>query len=304
MTQIAAVPPGGTCEQFLSLLDWATGGDTDMQNYLQRVAGYAATGDTSEQAFFFFHGHGGNGKTLLMNAIARALGSYAKSSATETFTASRTDRHPTELAHLRGARLVTASETEELQTWAESRIKSVTGGEKIVARRMREDPIEFVPTFKLVIMGNHRPSVRSPDESIRRRLHFVPFKATIGANEKDKDLPQKLLAEMPGILGWIIEGARKWQTIGLAPPQAITAATQDYLEEEDLVGQWIADRAEKRPGAWTRTRDLYGNWRTWADQAGVPPETDKWLKQALEKRGYTYKAKNNGRGFLGLCLRS
>src|SRR5271155_4119772 len=129
-----------------------------------------------------------------------------------------------------GARAVTATETEEGRRWAESRIKQLTGGDTISARFMRQDFFDFCPSFKLVIAGNHRPSLRSVDEAIRRRFHLIPFAVTIPPKERDGELTEKLKSEWPGILGWIIEGALEWKTEGLRPPAAVIDATAAYLE--------------------------------------------------------------------------
>ena len=125
--------------------------------------------------------------------LSRAvIGGYCRTAPIETFTASPSDRHPTDLAGLRGARLVTAVETEEGRRWAESKIKALTGGDKIAARFMRQDFFEYTPQFKLLIAGNHKPGLRSVDEAIRRRLHLIPFTVTIPAEERDPGLPDKL----------------------------------------------------------------------------------------------------------------
>ena len=133
----------------------------------------------------------------------------------ETFTASAVDRHPTDLAGLRGARLVTAVETEEGRNWAESRIKSLTGGDPVSVRFMRQDFFEYTPQFTVVIIGNHKPGLRSVDEAIKRRIHFIPFLVTIPAEERDSELSEKLRIEWPGILQWAIEGFLMWQREGL-----------------------------------------------------------------------------------------
>jgi putative DNA primase/helicase len=116
----------------------------------------------------------------------------------------------TDLAGLRGARLVTAVETEEGRRWAESRIKSLTGGEKIAARFMRQDFFEYAPQFKPIIAGNHKPGLRSVDEAIRRRFNPIPFTVTIPPEERDETLPEKLKSELPGILAWMITGCTDW----------------------------------------------------------------------------------------------
>ena len=181
MSKITTVAPDrmSTPSLWLSFLDKVTGGNAELVAFLQRVAGYSLTGDTREHALFFLYGVGANGKTTFLNAITGALGDYCRNAPIETFTANKNDRHPTDLAGLRGARLVTAVETEEGRQWAESKIKSLTGGDKISARFMRQDFFEYTPQFKLLIAGNHKPGLRSVDEAIRRRMHLIPFTVTI-----------------------------------------------------------------------------------------------------------------------------
>ena len=182
-----------------------TDGDHELVAFLQRVAGYALTGSTSAHALFFLYGTGANGKSVFVNTVAGILGDYHRTAPIETFTASSHERHPTDLAGLRGARLVTAVETEEGRRWAESRIKALTGGDKIAARFMRQDFFEFTPQFKLLIAGNHKPGLRSVDEAIRRRFNLIPFAVTIPDEERDENLTDNLKAEWPGILAWMIE---------------------------------------------------------------------------------------------------
>src|SRR6516225_5430483 len=154
--------------------------------------------------------------------ITAAAGDYHCTTPIETFTASNHDRHPTELAGLRGARMVTAVETEEGRRWAESRIKALTGGDRIAARFMRQDFFEFTPQFKLVIAGNFKPGLRSVDEAIRRRFNLVPFAVTIPKEERDDKLAEKLQAEWPGILQWAIEVYIRWQRDKLSPPEVVS----------------------------------------------------------------------------------
>ena len=167
-------------------------------SYPQRVLGYGLTGLTREHALFFGYGTGANGKSVLLSTIAGILGKYHRTAPIETFTASNGDRHPTDLAGLRGARLVTATETEEGRRWAESRIKQLTGGDTVTARFMRQDFFEYRPQFKLIIAGNHKPSLRSGDEAIRRRFHLIPFAVTIQPEERVTDLAEKTQGRMAG----------------------------------------------------------------------------------------------------------
>jgi putative DNA primase/helicase len=304
MTRITAVGPGGHCPTWLAFLEKITAGDQELQNYLRRVAGYALTGVTSEHALFFGHGLGANGKSVFTNTQGGILHEYHRTAPIETFTASSVDRHPTELAGLRGARLVTAVETEEGRRWAESRIKSLTGGDKIAARFMRQDYFEFTPQFKLWIVGNHKPGLRSVDEAIRRRFNLIPFKVHIPPEERDPILPERLKAEWPGILRWMIDGCLEWQQQGLKPPLAVTSATAEYLESEDALSCWLEDKCERSPESKTASTDLYVSWKNWADAAGEPVGTQKRFSQKLEDRHFQKVRNKHFRGFQGLRILS
>jgi putative DNA primase/helicase len=179
LTKMTAVASGGTCPIWERFIDDITGGDTKLAGFLQRVIGYSLTGLTIEHALFFCYGTGANGKSVLINTISWIAVGYHKTAPIETFTQSSSERHPTDLAGLQGARIVTAVETEQGRRWAATRIKALTGGDPISARFMRQDFFEFTPQFKLLIAGNHKPSLRSVDEAIRRRLHLIPFNVTI-----------------------------------------------------------------------------------------------------------------------------
>jgi putative DNA primase/helicase len=302
-TKITAVAPAGNCPIFRAFLRQVAGDDEELELFIQRMLGYALTGSTREHALFFLYGTGANGKSVLTSTVAGVLGDYHRTAAIETFTASNQDRHPTDLAGLRGARLVTATETEEGRRWAESKIKVLTGGDPISARFMRQDFFEFLPQFKLIIAGNHKPGLRSVNEAIRRRLNLVPFTVTIPPEERDKELIEKLKGEWPGILRWMIEGCLEWQMRGLDPPKAVTKATEAYLEAEDAMGAWIEESCEKDSGAWTKTTVLFESWRSWATEAQEWVGSTKRFAQALEDRGLRFQKRHGERGYWGLRLR-
>lgn len=302
MTKITAAAPGGDCPRFLAFLDRIAGGDQELVAYIRRVFGYALTGLTREHALFFGYGTGANGKSVLLSTVSGIMGYYHKTAPIETFTATTGDRHPTDLAGLRGARLVTATETEEGRRWAEAKIKQLTGGDTVSARFMRQDFFEYRPAFKLVIAGNHKPSLRSVDEAIRRRFHLIPFAVTIPPEERDGTLTEKMQAEWSGILAWLIEGCLEWQTEGLRPPQAVLAATEAYLSAEDSVAAWIEDKCERSVSAWESSTSLFASWTAWATAAGENPGNAKRFAQALETRGFMPSRKKYGRGFEGLAL--
>ena len=301
-TKSTTVSPEGECPAWLAFLARVTGGDIDLQSFLQRVLGYALTGDTTAHALFFLFGNGANGKSVAVDTVSGIMGDYHQTAPIETFTHSTSERHPTELARLRGARLVTAVETEEGRRWAESRIKALTGGDKIAARFMRQDFFEFTPQFKLVIAGNHKPALRSVDEAIRRRFNLIPFGITIPAEERDPNLRDKLKAEWPGILRWMVEGCLAWQSQGLAAPAAVREATSAYLEAEDALSVWVEERCIRDANAWTTAAELFSAWKTWADGTGEFVGSAKRFSQNLETRGFQPVRKTSGRGFQGLAL--
>ena len=307
MTKISGIAPDAACpvRYWKSFLDRVTGGDAELIAFLHRVVGYALTGVTREHALFFLYGTGANGKTTFLNAITGAMGDYCRIAPIETFTASMTERHPTDLAGLRGARLVTAVETEEGRRWAESKIKALTGGDKISARFMRQDFFEFTPQFKLLIAGNHKPGLRSVDEAIRRRFYLIPFTVTIPAEERDPGLLEKLKTEWPGILHWMIEGCLQWQQQGLAPPPVVAAATAAYLEAEDAIAAWIADCCAFDPNHWERRNALFASWSAWTEKTGEYTGSQKRFLERLETRsGIIPKRHSHGRGYYGLRLQS
>ena len=302
MTKITATGPRGDCPRFLAFLNEITAGDAELIAYLRRALGYSLTGDTREHALFFSYGTGANGKSVLLSTVAGILGAYHRSAAIETFTATNGDRHPTDLAGLRGARLVTATETEEGRRWAESRIKQLTGGDPVAARFMRQDFFEYRPAFKLMIAGNHKPSLRSFDEAIRRRFHMIHFAVTIPPEDRDGELTEKLKAEWPGILQWLVDGCLDWQAEGLRRPQAVVDATEAYLEGEDALGAWMDEKCERDPNAWASSSALFASWSTWATQAGEFVGSSRRFTQSLESRGIERQRTNSLKGFRGLRL--
>jgi putative DNA primase/helicase len=304
MTKITAVAPGGECPLWLKFLAEITAGNTDLQAFLQRIAGYALTGSIREHALFFAHGTGGNGKGVFLNTMTAILAGYAAVAPMETFIATQHERHPTDLAGLRGARLVTAQETEQGRRWAESKIKALTGGDRISARFMRQDFFTYQPQFKLVIAGNHKPRLRGVDEAMKRRFNLVPFTVTI--RNPDTELPEKLKAEWPGILAWAIQGCLEWQRVGLAPPAVVRDATEAYLEAEDAIAQWLQERCEIGKRLVAGSSDLFATWKRWAEEAGERPGSQTQFSQALEARGFLRRLNGLTRRaeFHGLALRS
>lgn len=305
ITKLTAASPAGACPKWYEFLNRVTAGDVELRGFLQRMAGYALTGITSEHALFFLHGTGGNGKSVFVNTIAGILGDYAAVASVETFLASAFEHHPTDLASLHGARLVTAIETEQDRRWAEAKIKAITGGDAISARFMRQDFFRYTPQFKLVIAGNHKPGLRSVDEAMRRRLNLIPFTVTITAQEDDKNFGEKLRKEWGGILQWAIEGCLAWQRDGLRAPAIVRAATEEYLVGEDRLGIWLDEHCKTSRAYKATTAALFHDWKAWCDRSGEDAGSEKKFSQAVEARGYERTRIGSGqlRGFIGLALK-
>lgn len=305
MTKITTATPAGDCPTWRRFLAEVTGGDADLQAYLQRVSGYCLTGSTQEHALFFLYGTGANGKSVFVNTLATILGDYAASAPMDTFMETRGDRHPTDMAGLRGARFVSSIETEQGRRWAESKVKSLTGGDKISARFMRQDFFEFWPQFKLFVAGNHKPAIRNIDEAMKRRLHLIPFTITVPPERRDKHLQQKLLAERDGILAWALEGCLAWQRLGrLDPPPQVVAATEEYFEAEDALGRWLEERCVREANAKSLTAELFTDWKQWAEAAGEFVGSQRRFSDLLITRGVEKWRNAAGiRGFRGVGLK-
>lgn len=309
MTKITTATSGGRsaedCPIWLQFLGEVTGGDLALQAYLQRMVGYALTGSTQEHALFFLYGTGANGKSVFVNTLATILGDYATNAPMDTFMETRTDRHPTDMAGLRGARFVAAIETEQGRRWAESKVKNLTGGDKISARFMRQDFFEFFPQFKLFVAGNHKPAIRNIDEAMKRRLHLIPFTITVPPERRDKHLQQKLLAERDGILAWAVQGCLDWQRLGrLDPPQQVLEATEEYFEAEDALGRWLEERCVRAPNAKSLTAELFNDWKQWAEAAGEFIGAQRRFSDLLITRGLEKWRNGMGvRGFQGIGLK-
>jgi putative DNA primase/helicase len=294
--------------RWLQFLARCTNNDQQFIDYLQRVCGYFLTGSTEEHAMFFVYGTGGNGKSVFLNTIAGILGDYAKAASMSTFIASKTDQHPTDLAALMGARLVIASEVDQGRSWDEAKVKALTGGDRITARFMRQDFFEFQPQFKLLIAGNHKPALRGVDEAWYRRLHILPFTQTIPANERDPELSEKLKAEWPAILGWMVRGYDAWRMLGLQQPDVVKNETKAYLAAQDSFGQWLEERCDIGVTHFCGTNSLFESWESWAENRNEFQGQIKLFHEKLESRGFRSERRRiDGsvqiRGYAGLRLK-
>lgn len=289
ITKLAPVAydPKATCPTWDTFLDRAMGGSAELIAYLQRIVGYALTGEVREHVLGFFFGGGANGKSTFLGTIHAMLGDYAAPAPRGLLFRSRGERHPTELASLHGRRFVTCSEIEDGLAFDESLTKDLTGGDPISCRRMNEDFWSFQPTHKLFLAGNHKPTVRGDDEGIWRRMRLVPWLVTIPEAERDPLLPAKLRAELTGILRWAVEGCMAWQAKGLGAPAAVLEATAAYREENDGLGEFFRLHLVFEREASISRKQLRGAYVTFCDESGAEPFGAKRFAARLAERGIT-----------------
>jgi len=272
-------------------------GDNDLITFVQRFLGYSLTGDVSEQILAIWHGVGNNGKSTLVNAILEVMGlDYAFKAPSDMLLAKRGSEHPTALTDLHGKRLVACIETDEGRRLAESLAKELTGGDPIRARRMREDYWQFWPTHKVVLACNHKPVIRGTDHAMWRRIKLVPFKVVIPPEKRDRQLPEKLKAERPGILAWLVRGCLDWQKYGLGEPKAVVEATSNYACDEDTLGQFVSECCEVNEHLKVKASDLVEVYREWS---GDKRMSTRRMTQMLVERGVE-KYRNNGVWYSGI----
>jgi putative DNA primase/helicase len=278
--------PEATSELWLKTLLEIFEGDVELVAFLQRFVGYALTGHTNEHVFAIFYGPlGRNGKSLITERLRKLLGDLATTSDFETFIRARGDRGPrNDLAALRGARLVTAAEATAGRRLDEATIKQLTGGDKITARFLYNEPFEFYPGFKLLLITNHRPRIDGSDEAIWARVREIPFNVSFKGRE-DRNLEKKLDEELPGILNWAIEGCLQWRKYGLGTAPAIDQSTAAYRSEEDLLGTFLTEMCES--GGEVLATRLRAEYERFCEDAGEEPLATNRLGKELATRGIT-----------------
>ena len=238
-----------------------------------------------------------------MAILLHVIGDYGKPGAMDLLMVKKHEQHPTELADLKGARLITVVESGEGKRLAENLIKQLTGEDKLKARRMREDFWEFEPTHKIWLATNHKPIIKGSDYAIWRRIRLIPFEVTIPDPEQDKQLTAKLKEEAPGIFNWMVEGCLAWQREGLSVPEKITIATQNYKDEMDTIKDFIKDTCIINPLAKVVVADLYTTYISWCEENGDHPLSKRKLVSKLEEMDFEKRnSSGNNLYLLGLGL--
>jgi putative DNA primase/helicase len=305
ITRITKGKPDGQAPQFLRFLDEITLGDIDLQNYLQRLAGYWLTGHTHHQQVHFIIGPGENGKSKFMDSIKETMGDYAQVTALDLFAKKPPGGHSTDFADLMGLRLMYSSETDGDEQLSADKLKALSGGESIKARKMRSDNIEFRPEGKFVLVGNHEPRFVRIDNGLRRRILIIPFNFV--PKEKDLFLEAKLFRELDGILDWALKGARlnaKERGLG-AKPEVVKQATSRYFSKSDSIAQWLHEYCYPNPGAKTFKTRLWDSYLGACVAIGAAPEDRKqFFKILSNKYGFVdVRESGGGRSLIGVSFR-
>jgi P4 family phage/plasmid primase-like protien len=291
--------------RWLAFLEQVFDGDMELIDWLHRWCGYLLTGSTQEQIFLFLFGLGANGKSVFAELLKYVLGDYSRTLANETLTEGKRQAGSAspDLADLLGCRMALSSETSDGCALAETLIKSITGGDTIVARQMYKGFFQYIPAFKLVMTGNHRPIVHGTDHGFWRRIRLVPFNRTFSEQERDPKLLDKLKAESPHILAWMVQGCLEWQRQGLTDvPKVVASQTADYRTSQDLIGMWLSENTNANNQAEITSTELYSNYEFWAKQNGLKPCANIALGRRMAERGFVLRQSHGKRIWCGISL--
>lgn len=318
MTKQAPVvyDPGADCRRFKQFLDEIFpdavlgGGNEQILKFVQKFLGYCMVGDTREQIMAIAWGTGANGKSTLFNLVQEILGDYAMTTPAETLLVKRGESISNDLARLRGARFVLASETVEGRRMNVALVKQITGQDQITARFLHCEYFSFIPEFKLVLLTNHKPAASGDDYAFWRRIRLIPFEMKFEGNARDDTLTEKLRQESAGILAWMVEGCLLWQKEGLTPPAEVTRATQDYRSENDIFSEWLDECCEEggeesSQTVRTKTADLFQSFKGWLAETGARCLfSRRKFTEALKEKGFEAGMNRNGdRCIIGLKLK-
>jgi putative DNA primase/helicase len=304
ITKLAGVSfdPAAMAPRWEQLISEIFGGDEDLIRYVQRALGYTLTGNTKEEVMWITYGRGANGKSTLLRTIRRLLGDYGTTANFATFEADNKSQTGNELATLQGSRFVMATESENERRLAEARVKAITGGDSISVRFLYSEWFEYTPQYKIWLAVNHKPVIRGTDHGIWRRIHLIPFLQTFEVG-KERNLDETLESEFPGILNWLLAGLRDWRENGLNPPESVLAATREYREESDPLGEWL-ERLEKDIEKRETATDLYRDYKQWM----IDRMEDKFALSMksfsiqLAEKGFEKSRTKQGVRFHGLAL--
>lgn len=284
------------CPLWKSFIDAVCCGKDDLVDWLHRILGYLLIGNSVEQILLFFYGKGRNGKGTLLYVLQQVLGDYAFTAQPDLLIRPKSDKHLTEIADLDGMRLVVCTESNKGAKLNTSRVKALTGEDKITARRMHKNGKEFIPQQLLIMQTNFLPVIEESDKATWRRIRVVPFNARISKQEEDKHLREKLVAEASGILNWMLDGYRKYLWYGLLnEPEIVRIATKAYRLEHRSVETFVKQQYAASKNAETQSSELHRDFRMWAKKQHVSPDvTPQAFGQRLHQAGVESKHTSHG----------
>ena len=307
ITRLAPVefdPACGPPRLWMRFLSEIFDGNAGLMDFVRRVCGYALCGSVGEQKLFFLHGEGANGKTTFLETLMHVMGDYACRFAAGTlFSYSRAAR-PATLGELRGRRLAVTGELESGRRLAEAHVKEITGGDRLPGGHTRRTRFDFEPTHTLFVCGNHLPVIRGRDHAMWRRIDLIPFAVTIPEGRQDKGLREKLRAEAPGILNWLMAGCLEWQHMGLAEPAEVTEATCEYRSNMDVLRDFLNERCVIAPDAEVSSAELNRVYGQWCKRNGERRMSATALGLILKERGFAPIRTNGARMWGGIDLRN
>ena len=286
--------------------------DPELQSYVQLAAGYSCAGTSQEEILLFVYGPTASGKSTFLEAIGSSLGDYAATADFESFLKGKSLGPRADIARLAGKRFVRSIEVDRGRRLAEGLIKTLVGGDTVVARRLYQDEFEFRPEFTLWLCANDKPKASNDDEALWRRIKPIPFMHKIPVSKRDPGVKRKLCdTSVSGtmILRWLVEGAKLWYKHGLEEPKAVIDAIHEYQAENDPLAEWIDDFCILENGAWCVIGELYESYTKWADENKE--------RYPLGRRAFSNQLKNRDmkciskhiqgktfRGYQGITLRS
>jgi len=289
---------------WLQFLSDIFGGDPYMLDYIQKCVGYSLTGSTSEQCAFFLFGTGRNGKSTFLEIARGILGDYATNIQPQTIMVNpKSGNAPSsDIARLKGARLVTSVEPNEGMRLDEGLLKQLTGDDVVTARKMFSEEFEFKPEFKLWMATNHKPLIRGTDTGIWRRIHLIPFEVQIPLDRVDKRLKYKLVKESEGILKWAVQGCIKWQNDGLTMPQKVLDAVREYQHEMDVISAFLEACCMTGEGE-TKASRLYAAYAKWAEENNeYLMSSTKFGTELYKRNGIGKKKARDGLYYTGITI--
>ena len=278
-------------------------GREELVTFLKRLVGYCMSGDTRERCVFVLWGKGRNGKSVFLEVLRALLGDYSRKANIESFLARRDSSGANnDIARLRGARFVYASESGEGRRLNEALIKDLTGRESVTARFLFHEYFEFMPQFKLVLGTNFKPEIRGTDAAIWDRIRLIPFDRRFEGAAEDKDLALKLQCELSGVLRWAVEGCLEWQREGLGEPVEVTGATKEYRTEQDVVGEFLEERCETNPQALAGATPLFKAFKGWLEEGGRESLSQAAFGTRLTMRGVVREKIGGHKFYRGIKL--